>query len=303
MVKLKMDEKRQVLVMKTAGALCLIAALGGGAFAFWKLRDIVVAPAAAAVPQLEFAAAVHIAAEDWAVFAPAQHTAADERTPAQSGRFRLAGIFGIVGDEGDQRRAILDDLQTKEQTLVAAGEKISGWSVAAITAENVTLTRGAERQTLAMGFSTPAETNVAAAAPVPEEDPLAEPEETVLEETPYGKKVGDTRWVLNKRAMQGYYQQLLDNPERIAALYMSLKPVYNGKEIEGYHLNQEGEKDFFKAMGLTEGDVVRKVNSMNMTSQARAEYFIGEFVKDRLGALVLDIERGGKPEKLIYLFR
>ena len=56
-------------------------------------------------------------------------------------------------------------------------------------------------------------------------------------------------------------------------------------------------------MGLRQGDVVRRVNSLHMTSQKRAEYFIGEFVKGGLGAVVLDIERDGRPEKLVYLVK
>jgi hypothetical protein len=45
------------------------------------------------------------------------------------------------------------------------------------------------------------------------------------------------------------------------------------------------------------------VNSMHMTSQSRAEFFLGEFVKERLNAVVLDIERDGNPQKIIYLIR
>jgi hypothetical protein len=42
---------------------------------------------------------------------------------------------------------------------------------------------------------------------------------------------------------------------------------------------------------------------MRMTSRRRAEYFIGEFVKGRVNAFVLDIERGGRPAKLVYQVR
>ena len=68
-------------------------------------------------------------------------------------------------------------------------------------------------------------------------------------------------------------------------------------------LDVAGEADFFAAMGMQQGELIRKVNSMNMTSQKRAEYFMGEFMKYLVNAFVLDIERGGKPEKLIYLVR
>ena len=73
--------------------------------------------------------------------------------------------------------------------------------------------------------------------------------------------------------------------------------------ITGYQLGVEGEADFFGSVGLKAGDVVRKVNSMPMTSRRRAEYFIGEFVENRGSAFVLDVERDGTPQKLIYEIR
>ena len=42
---------------------------------------------------------------------------------------------------------------------------------------------------------------------------------------------------------------------------------------------------------------------MPMISQSRAEYFINEFVKNRVNGFVIDIEREAKPEKMIYLIR
>ena len=101
-----------------------------------------------------------------------------------------------------------------------------------------------------------------------------------------------------------YYSELMDDPERIAALYVSMKPEYaEGGSIAGYVLDMQGEKEFFEAAGLQNGDIVRKVNSLQMSSQKRAEYFIGEFAKNRLNAVVLDVERGGQNRKLIYLIR
>ena len=56
-------------------------------------------------------------------------------------------------------------------------------------------------------------------------------------------------------------------------------------------------------MGMKEGDVVRKVNSMDMTSRQRAEYFIKEFAADRANVFMIEIERDGTPQKLIYQVR
>ena len=119
----------------------------------------------------------------------------------------------------------------------------------------------------------------------------------------FGTRTGETRWTVSRESVLEYYQELMDHPERAVALFDALEPDW-GEEgsIEGYRVNPErGEAEFFREVGLEAGDVVRRVNSMHMTSQRRAEHFIREFVRGNLGAVVLDIERNGKAEKLIYL--
>jgi hypothetical protein len=119
-----------------------------------------------------------------------------------------------------------------------------------------------------------------------------------------GRQVGDNRWVFRRQAIMDYYSTLRDEPERLVRIFDSMKPMYDAENrIEGYHLGIEGEADFFAAAGLREGDVVRKVNSMEMTSRRRAEYFIKEFVADRANAFIIDVERDGQPLKLMYEVR
>ena len=297
-----MTPERQRLILVWLCRVCLVAAAGMGAFAFVKLPPAAPPPAAAGVPPAQFDPAPHISAEAWGVYAPGKNaTIGMNSSNEPPHRFRLAGTFFTLGDgTNDARRAILDDTKTKQQSIVGMGEQVDGWTVTEVGAESALLVRGGERELLRLGFAGP---KTAASVSVATNAVALDQGEKVLEESAFGKRVGDTRWVLSRAALLDYYQQLLDNPERVAALYVSLKPDYKGDEVAGYRLNQEGEQDFFKAMGLQEGDVVRRVNSMNMTSQTRAEYFIGEFVKDRLGAVVIDIERSGTPQKMIYLMR
>ena len=127
----------------------------------------------------------------------------------------------------------------------------------------------------------------------------------ILETTRFGNRVGETRWEINKQAVLEYYQEMMDNPERLAGLFNAMEPDRDVEgKVAGYRLNVAlGEKDFYTQVGLRDGDVVRKVNSMRMTSQRRAEYFIGEFVQDRLGAVVIVVERDGQPQKLVYLVK
>jgi type II secretory pathway component PulC len=237
----------------------------------------------------------------WKAFVRTATGQTREGGPAAS-RFRLAGTFFAFSEspteDSGNRRAILDDLEKKSQALMSEGQEIDGFVVARIFQDHVVLRKGGMETEIWLGFSEGGEGIAAASTARAEETP------NVLETSRFGDRVGTNRWVISRDSLLGYYRELLDDPERIAALYMSLKPDYKeDNAIGGYVLDVEGEGDFFKSIGLAEGDVIRKVNSMNMTSQKRAEYFIGEFVKNRVNAFVLDIEREGRKEKLIYMIR
>lgn len=245
-----------------------------------------------------------VAEEAWQVFQGSGGSAAKASDDDPMSRFRLAGTFSTFGDVqsgGEIRKAILDDLQLKSQLLAGEGDPIADFTVAQVLEDRVTLRRGDRDYVLHLLFESkgaPAgKTNAVAEAG-------SESEEVALEVNKFGKRIAENRWVLDRQTLLEYYNEVMDDPERVAALFVSLKPDYDpASQIKGYYLESEGEQEFFRSVGLAEGDVIRKVNAMNMTSQKRAEFLIGEFVKNRMNAIVMDIERDGQPEKLIYLVR
>lgn len=239
----------------------------------------------------------------WKVFHSGAPVAAPSVAGALAARYRLAGVFLILTDPsdpgGESRCAILDDLQTQQQILAAEGEEAGEARVVRVAPDQVVLSDGEHEETIYLaagtlpGRETPGE-SAGAAGPA-----------KILETNRFGNRVGETRWEINKQAVLDYYQEMMDNPERLAGLFMAMEPDRDtdGK-VAGYRLNTSlGEKEFYTQVGLQDGDVVRRVNSMRMTSQRRAEYFIGEFVQNRLGAVVIDIERNGQPQKLVYLVK
>ena len=219
--------------------------------------------------------------------------------------YRLAGTFFVYDDTGGEHggcKAIIDHIVKKEQYLVGEGDQFENVDVVRIFRDHILLRSQGQEEELWLSFTgetrpdTPAAQASSNAVVTMDNAPA-------LESNRFGKRVGDTRWVLKRDELMRYYQELMDDPERLAALFISMKPDYQENAIAGYNIDMVGEKDFFKNMGLANGDVVRRVNSMKMTSQARAEYFIGEFMKNRVNAFVLDIEREGQPKKLIYMVR
>ncbi|MBN1673720.1 MAG: hypothetical protein JXR37_21915 [Kiritimatiellae bacterium] len=233
-------------------------------------------------------------AEGWTVF---QTEPAAQAGPS-AGRFRLAGTFFEYGEGREAgRMAILDELQTREQFLVREGARVGPTRVVSIFHNRVVLREQGREQVVWLSFA-PAESAAG------EGDGQAQDAGTgPAEPNPFGKRVAENRWVFRRDSLTGYYQEVLEDPGRLAALFSSMKPLYDENRITGYHLDIEGEENFFAATGLRQGDVIRKVNSMPMTNRRRAEYFIREFAADRVNAFVLEVEREGKAEKLIYLVR
>lgn len=221
-------------------------------------------------------------------------------------RFRLVGTFFLFGDERDesaQKRAVIDDLTRKRQLIVREGDEIEGFHVVAIAIDRVELRRNGDVFELSLSFT------AAARAPSPPKggeetsSPPSMEDLPPLETTRFGKRVGENRWVVRREELLRYYGEVMEDAERLAAIYASLKPKIEEGEIGGYRLDPEGEREFFRAVGLREGDIIRRVNSMRMVSQRRAEYFLSEFLRNRISALVIDVEREGREEKLIYLIR
>lgn len=300
--------RRPVAVLRPLRAVLLAALALGAAGVAWSVRRMPrpepAAPGAAAVP--DWPASPAFGAREWTALQSSRPSATLLPGLATNhARYRLAGTFiapegSLSGVTGTLCRAIIDDVQTQKQYLLAEGESSGELKMLRIRSDRVIVEIAGRTEELFLSFgagapSAPSSANAAAFTEVPAEK--------VLEESAYGKRVGDTRWVMNRDALLGYYREMLDHPERIAKLYDTFQPDYVKGKIEGYRVKVEGEGDFLKAVGLREGDVVRMVNSMRMSSQSRAEFWMGEFVKDRMGAAVLDIERDGKPEKLVYLFR
>lgn len=116
-----------------------------------------------------------------------------------------------------------------------------------------------------------------------------------------GRQVAPNRWEFSRPALMDYYRELANEPERLLAVFDSLQPLYgNENKIEGYRLQVAGEADFFNAVGLTQGDVVRSVNSVPMTNRRRAEHFIRRVVEAELDTIILQVERDGVTVQQIY---
>lgn len=225
-----------------------------------------------------------------------------ESGPSAAEPFRLAGTFSVENGNGDpQRKAILDNLPKRQQYIVSEGDHIDDAAVIKIYNDHVTLQsdRGSRdvwlefaSRSVAVQSGSGSSNLVAAAGGIGGTNRFG------------CVQVNENRWQFSRKPLLDYYQELLDEPERMVAVFDTMKPVRDARgKITGYVVGLEGERDFFAAVGLKQGDIVRAVNSVPMTNRKRAEFFIDEFLKDNMSAVVLEVERGGQGVKQVYQLR
>lgn len=207
-------------------------------------------------------------------------------------RYRLVGVFKMLSGGGEC--AILDDLKWNRQLLLCSGEEKEGLKMEEVGLDYAVVNDGPRRERLGISVDPSGGGGSSGGAA-----------SAVISTNRFGSRIGETRWEFSRDAVMEYYQEMMDHPERLVGLFNALEPDYGEDgNIKGYRLNTErGECEFFDEVGLKQGDVIRRLNALSMTSQRRAEFFIGEFVRGRLGNVVLDIDRKGKPEKLVYLIK
>ncbi len=235
----------------------------------------------------------------WAVMTREQTAAA---LPADdiTKRYRYIG-WSVVTNEDASATAFIEDLKMDRQYMVHENEQLNDMTIRAIFQEKVVVLHEGREKILRWSFSNPWQQDRTLNADTQGEAPDQKEEDAGNR---FGIQKGQYQWVFRRVALEEYYHEMLDNPERLVNLFETFRPVRDEqRHIQGYVIDPVGEEAFLHDIGLQTGDVVRKVNSIRMVSQNRAEYFIAEFLKERLNAVVIEIEREEKPIKLIYMIR
>lgn len=288
-------------IRRAAWAAPAVAVLGGSAiWLCWQSLPILSTSGAVTTRTPKWPAVTRASTSDWSIVQALTGVASTDNGGRLSKRFRLAGTFFEYGftQTNELRKAILDDLAQHEQRVVSEGDTIGDVKVVSILAERVVLRDDMGDSELWLSFIRSGQGAHESGDKSSDSDSPAR--------YPYGiRQIGENRWIFDRGRVMDYYRELMDEPERLVKVFDSLKPVYTagGRSISGYVLGVEGEREFFNAAGLREGDVVRSVNSLPMTNRRRAEFFIKEFVANRASVFALDIERNGKAEKLVYEVR
>ncbi len=227
--------------------------------------------------------------------------------------YQLAGTFQTYdfdpeSGQGKPRSqlALVDDLRDGRQMMLRTGERLGPFTVSEITLEQLVLRRGGMEWVLTLPGVLAERVASRPARPAERaEDAQNFEDMPALETTPFGKRVGENMWVIHRDAVVNYAEQVMADPRRAIALYDSFTsaPAVDEDGLSGFRLEMAGEREFFASMGLADGDIIQRVNSMEMLNQNRAEYLVAEFMRANMNAVVLDIERDGQAEKRIFIIR
>jgi len=254
---------------------------------------------------LSFLDGVSLGDIDWGIVEHRGGGVAPRNLGTLAKRFRLAGTF--VKIDSDVRRAILDDLSKGGvQRIVGEGDLMEeSIKVVRILQRQVTLEGPNGEEQLWLSFSNKLSSASGTGRTTGTTGDVTRGGDIEGGYNDFGgKRVGENRWLFRREVLMDYYQELMDDPDRLLAVFDSLEPVWTPeRKIDGYRLNVKGEADFFAAVGLLPGDRIISVNQVKMTNRRRAEYFIRQFANNGVSAFVIEFERAGKVQKLIYQVR
>lgn len=258
-------------------------------------------------PVATFEPAPALARAPWNVLAPGSDEAPGQGALAR--RFRLAGtLFGFGIGSAEAPQAILDDKVLVVQRLVRRGEDIlPGVRLTQVRTDAVVVEGPQGQEELRL------ERSAYGATPPPPPAGTGQGGDSATASVPGtgrfgGQQVFPGRWEFQRDALLAYYAELRNEPERLLAVFDSMEPLYQDdnpatRRITGYRLNVRGEAPLFDAMGIKPGDVVRSVNSVQMTNRRLAEDFIRAFVENEEDTFVLELDRDGATAKQVYIIR
>lgn len=210
-------------------------------------------------------------------------------------------VFRLVTISLDM--AFIEERQTKRQKGYRAGDALGdGCSISEVRADCVIVSTPSGDETLRFDWAGGGDGGQDGGAGTPG-DPAGSA--NAFFRRMGGSRKGTNQWFFAREAVLEYVDELKARPERLVAVFDSLAPVYaEGGSITGYKLDVKGEKDFFDAAGLAQGDIVRKVNYIPMTNRMAAESLIRRFTTDGdFDFIVIEIERDGATMQQIYHVR
>lgn len=223
-----------------------------------------------------------------AVAGPFADQEADVDPKAVSSGLKLLGTF-VSREPGPSSFAVFEKAGERKQKIFKKGEVVFGAGLLKeIERERVVLQVGSRRITFAM------EKIPKAAAPAPAGVTTRGGRGGgVLR---YSRKTGENQWVISQEAV---LDALNDMGSVLTAARMT--PVVRDGAIEGFLVTEIKPRGIMDAIGLKNGDILKRVNGYEMTSPERAVQVLTALKGQT--SFKIDIVRGGQNLSFSYEVR
>jgi hypothetical protein len=195
-------------------------------------------------------------------------------------------ILRGVGMHAGVIRAAIEDPVTHVQRLAGVGDPVGDGQVAAITWDHLTIASpngDTTVQLAAPGHATP--------APVPAGG------DTALTPSPGGvRRTGANAFIVDRRELA----TALDGMSGLMSQLRAVAEIEDGRPA-GFRVFQIAEQSLFTQLGLSNGDVVQRVNGKPVTDPAALLGFLKQLRTEP--RVALDIVRAGAARTLVYDLR
>ena len=206
-------------------------------------------------------------------------------------------LIGTIDLGNEDAKVILEDKTTKRQGLYRRGDRIGVAQVLEIERQHVVLLNVNRRETLSLN-----EEVVTIPAPVGLGRPAAGPVAPTTAPLPTTngrdiiQKVGENTWVIDRDRIEsaaGNMNQFLSSV-RILPYFEQGKPM-------GFMVSRIPPGSLLSQAGLTNGDVIRKINEVEVASPAEA---VKSFQQMKSGDTAkVEVQRNRKQEVFSYQFK
>lgn len=200
-----------------------------------------------------------------------------EDAPDTKLRLTLRGI--VAAETPESSRALIESNPNELQPYAIGADIPGGASLHSIYPDRVLLKRGGRLETLRLEKDLPTDPTAVVALPDSRRQGL--PAGTQILDAAAAAKLSDIR------------TELLNDPTK-ASRYMRMQPARRDGSLVGYRIYPGRDRKLFSEMGLRPGDILTRVNGVDLNDPSRSLQLLGEL--SQASNVDVTIERAGNQQ-------
>jgi general secretion pathway protein C len=199
-------------------------------------------------------------------------------------------LWGVAIDSGGKSSCVIEDLGTRKQDLYKVGDLVQGTAtVARVEWDKVILTRDGQEEVLELSPDLRRPPGLSSSSPTGG-TPVAPTADERIQLT------GDDEYLIDRTEVES----ALDNMSQLFTQVRAV-PHFEGGRSTGFRLFAIRQDSLFDRIGLKNGDIIQKINGVELTDPSRAMALFQELRNER--EISVEVLRNKEPRTLSYQFR